>query len=59
MATKRKKNATIQKAARKLNLDLTKLIIAVQQLLFRQPKKSVWSSTGTYWSELDSQMVAI
>ena len=41
IATRRKKKATMQKAARKLNFDLTKLIMAEQQLEFKQPNNSV------------------
>ena len=47
----------MQNAAKKLNFPLTKLIMAEQQLAFKQPKKSVWSSTLI--STLDSQIVAI
>lgn len=37
IATNKKKKATMQKAAKKLNLDLTNEIIAEQQLAFRHP----------------------
>jgi hypothetical protein len=41
IATKIKKKATMQNAARKLNLPLTKLIIAAQHFSFTHPKKSL------------------
>lgn len=41
IATNVKKKATIQKAAKKLNFPLTKLIIAMQHFSFRQPNFSL------------------
>ena len=41
MTTRMKKKATMQKAAKKLNFPLTKLIIAMQHLSFKHPKSSL------------------
>jgi hypothetical protein len=57
MATRVKKKATMQKAAKKLNFPLTKLIIAMQHFSFKQPNKSFWSSTGM--PTLGSQIVVM
>jgi hypothetical protein len=57
IATKVKKNATIENAARKLNFPLTKLIIAIQHFSFKHPKNSLYSSTET--PSFYSQIVTI
>ena len=57
IATIVKKNATMQKAAKKLNFPFTKLIMAIQHFSLRHPKNSLYSSTAT--STFGSQIVTI